>query len=99
MQFSLRKDIFNYRDINHISFFNNGDMINVYPDNHQSALNYLKNTKVNLYNILIMASDFNIRDNDFDSSYSFYLVYSNTLLNIADSFDLKLLYSIQHIFT
>jgi len=53
-------------------------MINVYSDNYQSALNYLKNTKANLHNILIMASDFNIRDSDFDSSYPFHSVHSNT---------------------
>ena len=70
-------------------------MINVYSDNHQSALNYLKNTKANLYNVLIMASDFNIRDSDLDFSYPVYSVHSDTLLNIADLFDLKLLYSIQ----
>ena len=46
-------------------------MINVYSDNYQSALNYLKNNKANLHNILIMASDFNIRDSDLDSSYPF----------------------------
>ena len=35
--FSLRKDIFNYKDIKYLSFFNNGDiffMINVYSDNY-----------------------------------------------------------------
>ena len=74
-------------------------MINVYSDNYQSALNYLKNNKANLHNILIMASDFNIRDSDCDSSYSFYSIHNDTLLNIADSFDLKLSCSIQQIST
>ena len=37
-------------------------MINIYSDTNQSALKYLKDTKVNVYNILVMAGDFNIRD-------------------------------------
>jgi len=61
LYFSLRKDI------NLVFFFNNGSMcflINVYSDDHQSALKYLKDTKVNSNNILIITGDFNIRDND-----------------------------------
>jgi len=38
-------------------------MINVYPDDYHLALKYLKNTEVNLQNVLIMAGDFNIKDN------------------------------------
>jgi len=30
-------------------------MINVYSDNHQSVLKYLKDTEVNINNVLIMA--------------------------------------------
>jgi len=37
-------------------------MINVYSDANQIALKYLKNTEVNIYNVLVMTSDFNIRD-------------------------------------
>jgi len=65
--FLLRKDIFNHRDINLISFFNYSIMcfiINIYSDNQQSALKYLKDTKVNLNNVLIMTGDFNIKDNN-----------------------------------
>jgi len=39
-------------------------MINVYSDNHQAALKYLKNTEANIHNILVMAKDFNIRDRE-----------------------------------
>jgi len=52
--FLLRKNIFNYWDINLISFFNCGIMcfiINMYSDKQQNALKYLKNTEVNLNNI------------------------------------------------
>ena len=38
-------------------------LINVYSDSSQLALKYLKDTKVNINNILIITGDFNIRDN------------------------------------
>ena len=62
---SLRKDIFNYKNISYFSFFNNSDiffMINIYSDNHQVALKYIKDIEVNLYNILVIAKNFNIRN-------------------------------------
>jgi len=65
LRFLLRKDIFNYHDTNLISFFNHdimGFILNVYSDHQQNVLKYLKNTKVNLNNILIMIGDFNMRD-------------------------------------
>jgi len=37
--------------------------MNIYSDSSQSALKYLKNTEANIHNILVMTSDFNIRDN------------------------------------
>ena len=58
--FSLRKNIFSYRDICYFSFFNNSDIyyiINVYFDANQIALKYLKNTEANIHNILVMAGD------------------------------------------
>ena len=39
-------------------------MINVYSNASQTALKYLKNTKANIYNILIIADNFNIRDSN-----------------------------------
>jgi len=101
MCFSLRKDIFNHKDINCFSFFNNSDIlfmiINVYSNNYQSVLKYLQDTEANLYNVLVMASDFNIRNSDWDLSYPFHLIYRNTLIDIADSFDLKLSSPIQQV--
>ena len=70
-------------------------MINVYSDNHQSALKYLKNTEVKIQNVLIMAGDFNIRNSDWDLSYPFHSIHTNSLLEIADLFDLKLSCPIQ----
>ena len=63
--FSLCKDILNHRDISLISFFINNNilfLINIYSDSMQSALKYLKDTEVDILNVLIMAGDFNIRD-------------------------------------
>ena len=63
--FSLHKDIYNYRDISLVSFFNNNNvffLINIYSDLLQSALKYFKNTEVDICNVLIMTDNFNIRD-------------------------------------
>jgi len=73
--FCLEKDIINHRNINFISFFNNGIIcfiINIYFDEQQLALKYLKDIEVNLNNVLIMIEDFNIRDNDWDPLFYSY---------------------------
>jgi len=102
MCFVLWKDIFNYKDICCFLFFNNSSIffiINVYSSNNQLALKYLKNTEVNIQNILIIASNFDIRDNNWDLSYSFYSSHSDTLLEIVDLFDLSLFLPIQPVLT
>lgn len=84
----------------HQYIFNNSSiffMINVYSNKHHSALKYYKDIKVNLQNVLIMAGNFNIRSNDWNSLYLFYSIYSNTLLEISDSFDFSLSSLIQYI--
>ena len=61
--FSLHKNIIDHRNILLVSFFNNNDicwLINVYSDSSHSALKYLKNTEVNIQNLIIMTRDFNI---------------------------------------
>jgi len=63
LHFLFRRNIFNHRNSNLVSFFNCGIMcflINVYSDDQQSALKYLKDTEVDLNNVLIMTRDFNI---------------------------------------
>jgi len=93
LQFSLRKNILNHRDINLILFFNKGTIffiINI-------VLKYLKNTEINICNILVMTGDFNIGDSDWDSSYPYHLVFSDTLLEITDYFDLKLSFFINQV--
>ena len=66
--FVYKVDIINHRDINLISLFNNSVIffiINIYLDKQQNILKYLKDIEVNIYNVLIITGDFDIRDNDF----------------------------------
>ena len=61
--FSLQKDITDHRDIILILFFNNGkcfQLMNVYSDSSHTALKYLKDTEVNIHNLLVITGDFNI---------------------------------------
>ena len=65
LYFSICKDVIDHRDILLALFFNNGDIfwiINVYSDFSYSALKYLKNTEVNIRNLLIIMGDFNIQN-------------------------------------
>ena len=82
--FSLWNDIINHRDLSCISFFNQRSiffLINVYSDLSQSALKYLKNTEVNINNVLIMTGNFNIRDNFWDPNFPYHSTYKDTLQN------------------
>ena len=93
----LRKDILNHHDINLIFFFNHSIIcfiLNIHSDDYQNTLKYLKNTEINLNNILIIIGDFNIRNNDWDSSYPYHSLYTDMLWEFADSFGLELLISI-----
>jgi len=62
--------------------------MNVYSDSSHSALKYLKDTEVNINNILLMTGEFDIRDSLWDSS--FHSSISDNLIIIADSFNLAL---------
>ena len=53
-------------------------------------MKYLKDTEVNINNVLIITGDFNIRDVSWDLNYSFHSIYKNTFFNIADTFHLDL---------
>ena len=86
--FSLWKNIFNHRDISCISFFNSSSiyfLVNVYSNLSQITLKYLKNTKVNINNVLVMARDLNISWNFYFLHYS---IYYDLLTNIANSMNL-----------
>ena len=65
-------------------------MINVYSNTIQIALKYLKNTNANICNVLVIISDFNIRDSSWGSLFSFHLIHSDLLTGIANSLDLSL---------
>ena len=64
--------------------------MNVYSDSSHFALKYLKDTEVNILNLLIMTGDFNIRDSIWDSSFPHYSTISDDLMIIADLFNLDL---------
>jgi len=64
--------------------------MNIYSDFSQSALKYLKNTKVNILNLLVMTGDLNIRDNLWDPLYPHHSSLSDDLFIIADCFNLSL---------
>ena len=52
------------------------------------ALKYLKNTKANINNVLIVIEDFNIRNSLWDLLLLNHFMYSELLTEIADSFQL-----------
>jgi len=98
--FSLCKDIVNHCDILLASFFNNSIVywiMNIYSDSLHSALKYLKDTEVNILNLLIMTGDFNIRNSIWDPSFPHHSVISDNLMTIADSFNLDLSFPTHHI--
>ena len=77
LHFSFWKEIFNHRDICCFSLSNNSNilfLLNIYSDSNQSTLKYLKDTEANIQNIIVITSDFNIRDRDWDSAYSFHFI-------------------------
>ena len=85
--FSLWKNIINHRNILLISFFNNN---NIYSNSSHSALKYLKDTEVNIHNVLIMTEDFNIYDSLWNPLFPHYSHISNDLFILADIFNLEL---------
>ena len=93
LRFLLHRDLFDHRDISIISFINNDTchyILNIYSDSSHLALKYLKDTEVNISNVLVMTSNFNIRDSLWDPSFPFHSSISNNLFMIADYFDLEL---------
>jgi len=93
--FSLCKDILSYRNILIVSLFINNNisfLINIYSDFSHSALKYLKNTGVDISNVLAITGDFNIRDSFWNLMYSLHSSYSDLLLDITDSLSLGLSY-------
>ena len=71
--------------------------MNVYSDSSHSAIKYLKDTEINICNLLVMTRDFNIRDSLWDPSFLHNLSISDDLIIIADSFNLNLLVPINQV--
>ena len=93
LHFLLCKNIINHKDISLISFINNNVcyyIMNIYSDSSHTALKYLKDTEVNIKNVLFMTGDFNIRNSLWDSNFPFYSLVSDNLIIIADSLNLSL---------
>jgi len=93
LQFSLHRDIINHRDILLISFFSNNVcffIMNIYSDTFHSVLKYLKDTEINIDNLIIMTGDFNIRDSLCDPSFPHHSSISNDLFILVDLFNLEL---------
>ena len=92
-RFSLCRDIINHRNIILISFFSNNvcySIMNIYSDAFHSVLKHLKDTEVNINNLIIMTGNFNIRDSLWDTSFPYHSLISNDLFIIADLFNLDL---------
>ena len=64
--------------------------MNIYCDSSHSALKYLKDSKANISNLLIMTGNFNIWDSIWDLSFPYHSSISDDLTVIVDSFNLNL---------
>ena len=52
-------------------------------------MKYLKNTKANLSNVIIITDDFNIRDNNWNPSYLYHSTHADTLSEVANILNLE----------
>ena len=80
--FSLQKDIINHKDILLALFLNDNVIfwiMNIYSDSPHSTLKYLKNTEMNIMNLLIMTGNFNIRDSIWNLSFPHHLLRTLTM--------------------
>jgi len=65
--------------------------MNIHSDAFHSALKYLKDTEVNINNLIIMTGNLNIKDSLWDPSFPHHFSISNDLLILVDLFNLDLL--------
>ena len=101
-RFSFHKDIIDHKDILLASFFINSKLfwiMNVYSDSSHSTIKYLKDTEINIHNLLVMTRDFNIHDSLWDPLFLHHSSISDDLIIIADSFKLNLSVSINQVLT
>ena len=99
-QFYFHKNIIDDRDILLASFFVSSKLfwiMNVYSDSSHSTIKYLKDTEINIHNLLVMIGDFNICNSLWDPLFLYHSFISDDLNIIADSFNLNLLISINQV--
>ena len=69
----------------------------MYSDSSHTTLKYLKNTEVNLLNLIIIAGNFNIRNSIWDLVFPHHSIFSDDLMIVADFFNLELLSSTHNV--
>jgi len=65
-------------------------LINIYSDLSQAALKYLKDTEVEIGNVLILTGDFNIRDHFWDLNFLYHSHHRETFFEITDLLQLEI---------
>jgi len=73
--------------------------MNVYSDFSHSAIKYLKDTEINICNLLVITGDFNICNSLWDPLFLHHLSISDDFIIIADSFNLNLSVPINQVST
>ena len=89
--FALRRDVVDHRDILLLSFFNRGEchfLMNIYSDDHHSAVKFMLDQVIDIPNLLYMGGDFNVRDAEWDPSVSSHPAAGQALMDLADSLGL-----------
>ena len=94
LRLSLQSDVINHCNINIVVFHNHHDINftnNIYSDSNQTTLQVLCNNIRDWGGkTIIMTSDFNIRDSNWDPNFYHHSIHTKDLMTIADSLDLEL---------
>jgi len=91
LRFALRRDVIDHQDILLLSFFNRNKcyfFINVYSNNHHSAVKFMLDKVINISNLLYMGGDFNVRNAKWDPLVTSHPAAGQALIDLADSFGL-----------
>ena len=73
--------------------------MNVYSDNFHTTVNSLAGEALNIYNLLYMSEDLNIRDAEYNLSVSLYPIAGQTLRDLADFYSLVHSFSMLSVYT
>jgi len=91
LRFALRRDVIDHRDILLLFFFDRNEchfLINMYSDDHHSAVKFMLDQVIDIPNLLYMGGDFNIRDAEWDPLVTSHPAAGQALMDLADSFGL-----------